>query len=241
MKKINILFYVIGILCFGIAGYIIYDDIFGVHKEEIVFYEDEEIELLNNKLKEIGSPLGWTIIVDGINNQDRNGNYNITFNKNLLSNYSYKQLFVMEYILSNTSNYDLFTVYDMNGEKIDDLPTSDFTFSYIDYNDYNDYYLSIFGENFDMNKAEKGNLLLSDSHNNVYYDNRKAGSNGVYVSMIQATGVDYEDGFYRGTATITYSTRASELVGANVDIAVIKYTKDIDGNILLKSFVLEKR
>ena len=56
MKKINILFYIIGILCFGIAGYIIYDDFFGVHKEEIVFYEDEEIEyiqvVLNSGWKE---------------------------------------------------------------------------------------------------------------------------------------------------------------------------------------------
>ena len=55
MKKVNILFGIIGILCFIVAGYIIYDDLFGVHKEQVVFYEEEEIELLNNKLK--GKPL----------------------------------------------------------------------------------------------------------------------------------------------------------------------------------------
>ena len=241
MKKINTLCYIIGAICFIIAGYIIYDKFTTKDDIDINFNEDEEIEVLNDKLSEIGSPLGWTVIVDGINNQDDNCNYVITFNEDLLDNYEYRQLFVMEYILSNTNNYDLFTVFDMDGKKIEDSPTGEFTFSYIDYTDFNDYYLSIFGENFDMNRANKGDLLLSYSDNYVYYDNRRAGSNGVYVSMIQADGVEYEDGVYRSTVTVTYSTRASELIGEEESTAIIEYTKDINNNIILESFTLKDR
>lgn len=241
MKKINILFYVIGIICFIIAGYIVYDEFFVNDEIEINFNEDEELLVINDKLIEIGSPLGWIIIVDGINNQDENGNYNISFGVDLLKKYEYRQLFVMEYILSNSNNYKLFNVFDMNSNEIEDVPTSDFTFSYIDYNDFNEYYLSLFGDNFDMNKANKGDLLLPHSNNYVYYDNRRSGSNGVYVSMIQASSVKYKDGIYIATGDVTYSTRASELVGTDTDSAVIEYTKDIDNNIILKSFVLKDR
>lgn len=239
MKKINILFYIIGILCFIIAGYIIYDDIFGVHSEGVTYYEEEEIELLNNKLKEVGSPLGWIIIVDGINNQDRNGNYNISFDKNLFDNYGYKQLFVMEYILSNEDNYNLFTVLDMNDNKTDDMPTSDFTKAYLKYDKYNEYYKDLFGEDFNISKAVKGNSKYDNNY--VYYDNRRAGSNGVYVSMIQASSIDYEDEVYKANVKITYSTSASELVGIDEDTGVIEYSKDINGDIKLKSFVVKRR
>lgn len=241
MKKINILFYVIGIICFIIAGYIVYDEFFVNDEIEINFNEDEELLVINDKLIEIGSPLGWIIIVDGINNQDENGNYNISFGVDLLKKYEYRQLFVMEYILSNSNNYKLFNVFDMNSNEIDDVPTSDFTFSYIDYSEFNSYYMSLFGDNFDMNKANKGDLLLPHSNNYVYYDNRRAGSNGVYVSMIQASSVKYKDGIYIATGDVTYSTRASELVGTDTGNAVIEYTKDIDNNIILKSFVLKDR
>lgn len=239
MRKINILFYIIGILCFIIAGYIIYDEFFGVYKEEIVFYEEEELETLNNKLKEIGSPLGWIVIVDGISNQDRNGNYNISFNKNLFDDYGYRQLFVMEYILSNEDNYDLFTVLDMNGNKTDDMPTSDFTKAYLKYDKYNEYYKDLFGEDFDISKAVKGNTKYDKTH--VYYENRRAGSNGVYVSMIQASSVNYEDDIYKAEVKVTYSTRASELVGIEDDIAIIEYTKNINDDIKIKSFVVKGR
>ena len=116
MKKTNILFFIIGTICFLIAGYIIYDKFTSDNELEINFNEDEEIILLNDKLSEVGSPLGWLVIVDGISNQDSNGNYNLSFNTDLLDKYSNRQLFVMEYILS-FNNYDMFTVLDMNDDK----------------------------------------------------------------------------------------------------------------------------
>ena len=177
MKKLNMIFYVIGTICLLIAGYILYDKYFSKNFIEVNFNEDEEIVLLNNKLSEIGSSLGWLLIVDGINNQDINGNYVISFNKDLLNNYEYRQLFVMEYILSINNNYDKFVVLDMDGNLIDDMPTSEFTLSYLDYDKYNSYYKSLFGEDFDKGKAMKANTKYDDEY--VYYDNRRAGSNGV--------------------------------------------------------------
>ncbi len=240
MKKINTIFYIVGTVCFLIAIYIITDKYFIKDNSiNINFNEDEEIELLNDKLTETGSSLGWILIVDGINNQDSNGNYNITFNKDLFDTYSYRQLFVMEYILSNSNNYELFTVLDTSGNVIEDSPTSDMTQAYIDYDEYNKYYKSIFGEDFNTDKAIKGNTIYSN--NNVYYENRRIGSSGVYVSMIQASEVKYSDNVYTSNITITYSTRASSLVGSPADKAILKYTKDINGNIIFKSFVIEGR
>lgn len=239
MKKLNTLFYVIGTICFMIAIYIIYDKYFAKDIINVNFNSTEEINVLNDKLSEIGSSLGWIVIVDGINNQDNTGKYNVSYGENLLDNYNYKQLFTMEYILSYSSNYDKFIVLDMTGNKIDDLPTSDFTTAYIKFEDFNYYYELLFGEKFDNDRAMKGNTSYDGTY--VYYDNRRAGSNGVYVSMIQANSVLYKDGEYSSDVTITYSTKASELVGVTQDTATIKYSKDINGNILFESFTLKDK
>ena len=57
-----------GIICFSIAGYIIYNKFY--KQEEIKFNKDEELKQVNNKLSEIGSSLGWLIITNGIDNQN---------------------------------------------------------------------------------------------------------------------------------------------------------------------------
>lgn len=239
MKKINGLFYMIGIVCVIIAGYILVSKFVDNNDIQINFNEDEEIQILNDKLTLIGSPLGWMVIVDSINNKDTNDNYVVSFDEDLLDNYEYRQLFVMEYILSISNNYDDFIVLDMDGNVIEDSPTSEFTLAYLDYKEYNEYYKSIFGEDFDSNKAMKGNTSYDKEY--VFYDNRRAGSNGVYVSMMQASEVEYKDGIYKGIVSVTYSTRASELVGASQDTAILEYTKDINSNIIIKSFILKDR
>ena len=239
MKKINSLFYIIGIVCVIILVYILVSKVIVNNEVNVNFNGDEEIILLNNKLTQVGSSLGWIIIVDGINNQDNDGKYIISFEEDLFDNYKYRQFFVMEYILSNSSNYDKFIVLDMEGNLTNDMPTSDFTSAYLEYDEYNNYYKSLFGEDFDMSKAKKGNTSYDSEY--VYYDNRRAGSNGVYVPMIQASGVTYNDGVYTANVKVTYSTRASELVGVSGDTAIIEYTKDINDNIILKSFTLKDR
>ena len=155
MKKINSLFYIVGIVCIVIAVYILIGEVINNREVNINFNEDEEIELLNNKLIEVGSPLGWIIIVDGINNQDTDGKYIVSFEDNLLENYKYRQLFVMEYILSNSINYDKFIVLSgFDNSKIDSSPTDDFTLAYLEYDEYNSYYKSLFGEDFDIDNLK---------------------------------------------------------------------------------------
>ena len=83
-----------------------------------------------------------------------------------------------------------------------------------------------------------GNTKYDKDH--VYFDNRHPGSNGVYVSMITSNNVEYKDGKYIATVDITYSTRASELIGREKDTGSITYTKDIDNDILFESFIVNK-
>ena len=239
MKKINFIFYIIGIVCFLIAGYIVYDN-FIKAEEEVIINKEDELNIINHKLSEIGNSLGWLVVVDGIDNQDSNGNYNISYGKNLLSDYEDRQLFTMEYILSNSVNFDKFVVLNTFDNSItDENPTDDFTIAYLNYDTFNEYYSSLFDDDFDLDKAKKGNTSYDNTH--VYYENRRAGSNGVYVSMITCNNVNYEDGEYTSDVTITYSTRAGELIGTNEDYGNIVYTKDINGNIKLKSFILKDR
>ena len=81
MKKINIICFIMGIICFSIAGYIIYNKFY--KQEEIKFNKDEELKQVNNKLSEIGGSLGWLIITNGIDNQNEDGTkYSIDYNKN---------------------------------------------------------------------------------------------------------------------------------------------------------------
>lgn len=236
MKLLNRIFYIIGSICIMIALYIVADKFF--LKDKIIFDRDKELEIINDKLVEIGSPMGWIIIVDGINNQDSNGNYIISYDSNLFDNYVYRQLFVMEYILSDKNNYNKFKVISaFDNSIIYGSPTDDFTLAYMNYDEYNSYYKSLFGEDFDLSNSKKGNSSYDDEY--VYYENRRAGSNGVYVPMIQAYNVSYNDEVYTAEAVVTYSTRASELFGEEESNIVIEYIKDINDNIILRSFTLK--
>ena len=238
MKKLNVICYVIGIVCFLIAGYIIYDNFFN-KKDNIIINKEVELNNINNLLSDIGSPLGWLIIVDGIKNQDSDGNYIVTYGKDLLSVYENRQLFVMEYILSYSDNNDKFIILNQIGNRVEGMPSDELVLAYLDYGIFNSYYNKLFGDDFDLGKSKKGNTSYDSEY--VYYENRRAGTNGVYVPMLQATNVDYLDGIYSASVTITYSTRASDLINREEDYGTISYTKDINDNIILKSFVLKDR
>lgn len=239
MKKINIICFIMGIICFSIAGYIIYNKFY--KQEEIKFNKDEELKQVNNKLSEIGSSLGWLIITNGIDNQNEDGTkYSIDYNKNLLEEDYNKQLFTMEYILSTKNENDKFIL--LNGfdksEVKDANPTDDFILVYLDYNTFNTYYKKFFNKDFDISKQYKGDTSYDTEY--VYYQNRKSGSNGVYVPMITSDNIGYKDNKYVANITITYSTRAATLIGKENDKGTIVYTKDINNNIILESFMVNK-
>ncbi len=166
MKKLDIICIIIGVICFLLAGYIVYIKFFKENK--IDFNEEEEIKLLDDKLAKIGTPLGWLIITDGIDHQNEDGTkYNISYGTNLLKEYSNRQLFTMEYILSTKNENDKFILLSgFDNNKIEGEPTDDYTLAYLDYDTFNKYYKDLFGEDFDLNKQDKGNLgqMLSYSH-----------------------------------------------------------------------------
>ena len=238
MKKLNIICIIMGIICFLLTGYIVYNKFF--KEKEIDFNKEEEIELLDDELAEIGTPLGWLIITDGIDHQNEDGTkYNISYGTDLLKEYSNRQLFTMEYILSTKNENDKFILLSsFDNNKIEGEPTDDYTLAYLDYNTFNKYYKDLFGEDFDLNKQDKGNTNYDKEY--VYYRNRRAGSNNVYVPIIKATCVKYKNNKYIANIEVTYSTRASSLIGVPKSNGTITYTKNINNNILLKTFTINK-
>lgn len=238
MKKLNIICTITGVICFLLAGYIVYNKFF--KEKEVNFNKKEEIKLLDDKLAKIGTPLGWLIIIDGIDHQNEEGTkYNISYGTNLLKEYSNRQLFTMEYILSTKNENDKFILLSgFDNNKIEGEPTDDYTLAYLDYNTFNKYYKDLFGEDFDLNKQDKGNTNYDKEY--VYYRNRRAGSNNVYVPIIKTNSVEYKNNKYIADIEVTYSTRASELIGVPKSNGTITYTKNIDNNILLEDFIINK-
>ena len=238
MKKLNIICTITGVICFLLAGYIVYNKFF--KETNIDFNKEEEIKLLDDKLAKIGTPLGWLIITDGIDHQNEDGTkYNISYGTNLLKEYSNRQLFTMEYILSTKNENDKFILLSgFDNNKIEGEPTDDYTLAYLDYDTFNKYYKDLFGEDFDLNKQDKGNPTYDKEY--VYYRNRRAGSNNVYVPIIKAISVEYKNNKYIADIEVTYSTRASELIGVPKSNGTITYTKNIDNNILLEDFIINK-
>lgn len=238
MKKLNIICTITGVICFLLAGYIVYNKFF--KEKEVNFNKKEEIKLLDDKLAKIGTPLGWLIIIDGIDHQNEEGTkYNISYGTNLLKEYSNRQLFTMEYILSTKNENDKFILLSgFDNNKIEGEPTDDYTLAYLDYNTFNKYYKDLFGEDFDLNKQDKGNTNYDKEY--VYYRNRRAGSNNVYVPIIKTNSVEYKNNKYIADIEVTYSTRASELIGVPKSNGTITYTKNIDNNILLEDFIVNK-
>lgn len=238
MKKLDIICIIIGVICFLLAGYIVYSKFF--KEKEVNFNKKEEIKLLDDKLAKIGTPLGWLIITDGIDHQNEDGTkYNISYGTNLLKEYSNRQLFTMEYILSTKNENDKFILLSgFDNNKIEGEPTDDYTLAYLDYDTFNKYYKDLFGEDFDLNKQDKDNTTYDKEY--VYYRNRRAGSNNVYVPIIKAISVEYKNNKYIADIEVTYSTRASELIGVPKSNGTITYTKNIDNNILLEDFIINK-
>ena len=160
MKKLDIICIIIGVICFLLAGYIVYIKFFKENK--IDFNEEEEIKLLDDKLAKIGTPLGWLIITDGIDHQNEDGTkYNISYGTNLLKEYSNRQLFTMKYILSTKNENDKFILLSsFDNNKIEGEPTDDYTLAYLDYDTFNKYYKDLFGEDFDLNKIKVIPLMI---------------------------------------------------------------------------------
>lgn len=220
-----------------ILGFYIGYNVFFLDDENILMI-DEEREILNNKLSEIGSPLGLMILVDGIDSWGNVKNFELRKNINLIEDEENRQLFVMEYILTYQDNYNKFIILDRIQKNIlDDIsPTDDDVLAYLGYDDFNNYYKDLFGHDFDIINSKKGGTLYDNKY--IYYDNRRSLLNGLYVPMMMVREIKYENGCFVADIDVQYSEMARKILGYDSDSATIIYNRNSDDNIILKSLIL---
>ena len=98
-----------------------------------------------------------------------------------------------------------------------------------------------FGEDFDIDnrKVSTLNTAQDKSKDYVYYNNKRAGANGLSVDAMTVNKVEYnkEDALLVADITLTYSSRASSL-GYSYSNMTLNYTRDND-NLILKSMFIK--
>lgn len=236
MKKIIIFILVIIIigLCFiGVKKYF-------MNKEE--FDSKTEIDEVSSTFHNIENELGWLLVVNSIDNYTASASYKITKDKDLFSLEGYKQLFIMEYILSDMNNYDDFVVLNSYDYKeVNDLsPTSDTTIAYYPYDKFNNIYLNFFGTDFDIKTAKRSNTSneYNDSKDYVYYENRRSGANGLGIDSLSIEDITKEEDNYKMQGSISYTERLASNLDYNSDSFEIVYQKK-DDKIILKTFIVK--
>lgn len=202
------------------------------------FNEDKEIEFLNDNLSEVGSSLGVLVLMTGIDNSNSDRSFKLEKNIDLLENEENRQLFVMEYILTYQNNYDKFIVLDSDEKVVlsNAVPTDSNTIAYLKYEDFNFYYNKLFGNDFNLSDSIKGNTLYDAKY--VYYPNKRNMLDGLYVPMISALNIKYEDNYFVADVKVYYSEMIRKIIGYEYDMATLIYSKNGNGDMLLNSFVL---
>ena len=202
------------------------------------FNEDKEIEFLNDNLSEVGSSLGVLVLMTGIDNSNSNRSFKLEKNIDLLENEENRQLFVMEYILTYQNNYDKFIVLDSDEKVVlsNAVPTDSNTIAYLKFEDFNFYYSKLFGNDFNLSDSIKGNTLYDAKY--VYYPNKRNMLDGLYVPMMSALNIKYEDNYFVADVKVYYSEMIRKIIGYEYDMATLIYSKNGNGDMLLNSFVL---
>ena len=202
------------------------------------FNKDKEIEFLNDNLSEVGSSLGVLVLMTGIDNSNSDRSFKLEKNIDLLENEENRQLFVMEYILTYQNNYDKFIVLDSDEKVVlsNAVPTDSNTIAYLKYEDFNFYYNKLFGNDFNLSDSIKGNTLYDAKY--VYYPNKRNLLDGLYVPMISALNIKYEDNYFVADVKVYYSEMIRKIIGYEYDMATLIYSKNGNGDMLLNSFVL---
>lgn len=207
------------------------------------FNETIETEYLNNKLEEIKSSLGFIAIITSIDKYNAGGDYITKKNKNLLEETSDKQLFVMEQIITNKENYKNFIILNTIGEVDKEImdPVTETTTAYYPYNLFITEYKKYFNDTFQIENRKVSNLnnTYDKDENYIYYENRKAGLNGLSITKITINSISQNNSNqYQANITLHYSERLSNMLGVNSEIAKLTYQKEQD-NIKINSYILK--
>lgn len=202
------------------------------------FDQEKQIEELTPILTKIKPGLSTITILTSIDKYNAGGEYITKKNKDLFTDIKTKQLFVMEQIIANTKNYSNFLILNSNGEVDNENndPTIEGSIAYYPYELFLTEYNNYFDEKFIKEEREVSsynNSYDSDS-NYIYYNNRRAGLNGLTITNISIDKITEE---YQATITLNYSPRLSEMLKTSTEQAIISYTYN-NNNIKLKSYTI---
>lgn len=183
------------------------------------------MEWLEEQIKDLEGPLGWLAILS--DEKSFGTEYHVSEDSNILETTKAKQLFIMEYILQD-ENYKAKQFKTIEGKDIKDIenPTDEMTMACLPYDFFDRFYSKWFGGFIDINEVKKPeNINEGYLDNYIYYDNLRAGANGINVKEMKITEIKNAPGsnVYSATIELTYSKRASELLGRKADQAKLIY------------------
>lgn len=170
-----------------------------------------ELEWYQSKIEEIAWPLGWIDILSDASSFATD--YHVSIGENIFDKENARQLFTMEKIIEDNKLTDQFVTFDGDRSMPAEYPTDEMVPAYLPYEQFNEVYKLLFGMDF------------TRTEDYVFYDNRRAGANGVRVEEITITSLDYdkETGVYLASLQMSYSERAQEMLGKASEIAWLKF------------------
>lgn len=185
---------------------------------------DHDAQWLKENLQTIIKPLGFLAIISDPSSglQD----YCVEKGNDILETVQAKQLFVMEDILQDSNNFKLFTTLVDNQMETYEAPTDEMVLVYLPYDVFNKQYETLFNETFDIAHSITSEALPDNIANTyVYYDNRRAGNNGVGVDSFEVKQINYDASSetYEAVLVLHYSERAAERLGRSSDHVTLKY------------------
>ena len=209
----------------------------------ITLNETEEKEVLNQTLKEMEASLGFLAVLTSIDKYNAGGDYITKKNVNLLKDTKSKQLFVMEQIVKNTENDKNFVILNMNGEvdTEENIPTTDGTTAYYPTDLFKKEYAKYFKETFSLEERQVStfNNTYDKDTNYIYYENRRAGANGLSVTGITIEKIEVlSSSKYQASITLNYSDRLATMLGVDSESAKLVYQRNED-NIQIDSYMIK--
>ena len=207
------------------------------------FNETEEKDALNQNIEEIKNSLGFITILTSIDKYNAGGDYVTKKDTNLLETTKEKQLFIMEQIVNHTENDKNFVVLDINGEVDKEMtnPTTEGTTAYYPADLFKQEYATYFKEEFALEERQISayNNKYDKDVNYIYYENRRAGTNGLSVAEITIEKIEKNTpDIYEASITLHYNDRTSSMLGVSSEEASLTYTRNGD-NIQIETYKLK--
>lgn len=200
---------------------------------------DHAEQWLKENLQTIIKPLGFLVIISDPSSglQD----YCVEKGNDILETVQSRQLFIMEDILQDSYNFKLFTTLVDNQMETYEAPTDEMVLVYLPYDVFNKQYETLFNEPFDIAHSITSEALPDNIANAyVYYDNRRAGNNGVGVDSFEVEQINAaaSSETYEAVLVLHYSERAAERLGRSFDNATLKY-QVIGEQLVLKGLYID--